>query len=382
MRVLFQGAGAVGIAGEGRFADSHEVAVVSRRGSSAAAAHPVRLSGLGRARRRRGPEAIRRVPVLGWTEIEASGWAVGPWTPTQLRRRHGTKTGRRRQAGVGHRQQAEVGRRLRAGVDLLVLTSRPVDLDEDLVAAIDRIGPRTIAVTSQVAGDREAAAAVFAGTSVVTFLPAFLSERIPASPAAHRRDAGSAEAEGPVGCAPDSECPAACAPDSVRYWAPRGAPAFFVSGPPQVVGRLRRDLGRLVVAVPDAALIDGPALFIPFAAELIARAGSWEEMRGSLGRPATAAAEAMRAVSGVRPPGIRALAGCVLAAAQRLAPFDLGSYASRHFLRHVRQTRDMLHGWQTTAGPGEAPALQSLIDELDRRTAQSVTVVGTPTACG
>ncbi|WP_152346849.1 hypothetical protein [Brevibacterium sp. CFH 10365] len=326
MRILFQGAGAIGIAGAALFTDAHEVAVVSRSaGAQGWAAFPRRVSTIdptGSDQTRGGHSSLsvtrvaatRRVTVTGWPEAAAAG-----------------------------------------GWDLIVLTTRPGDLDPAIASAIRDISPAFIATTSQVDGDLERARAEFPGTEVVVFGPAFLSERLePGAPIDGEREADGRDAAAVREVEPGRE---------VRFWAPAGAPRFLAAGRPSTVRSLARGLGRLVLPVPMDAVLLPPAVFIPFVAELSIRDGNWVALKAHLGRPAKAAGEAVRARLGVPIPVFGPAARVVLDAMERIVPIDVTSYAGRHFARHVGQTRDMLAGWAESAD--SAHALPELIAELD-----------------
>lgn len=281
MRVLFQGAGAIAIAGAAMFGRRHEAVVVSRTVSPGDSALPLQLAALGRGSRaathgaastRRLPGTDRcRVPIIDWPTAATETW------------------------------------------DLIVVSTRPGDLDAKVREAIERLRPPLIALTSQVDGDVERAVAMFPGSEIVVFSPAFLSERT-------------------VG-------------RTVRFWRPPAMPAFLVAGRRETVCRLRRELGSLVIGVPTAAVFDVPAVFIPYAAELSARHGDWAALKSHLRRPTAAASEAVRAVTGLRLPMSPLAARLVLEAIERISPLDMNEYAGRHFGRHEAQTLDMLDGW-------------------------------------
>lgn len=281
MRVLFQGAGAIAIAGAAMFGRRHEAVVVSRTVSPGDSALPLQLAALGRGSRaathgaastRRLPGTDRcRVPIIDWPTAATETW------------------------------------------DLIVVSTRPGDLDAKVREAIERLRPPLIALTSQVDGDVERAVAMFPGSEIVVFSPAFLSERT-------------------VG-------------RTVRFWRPPAMPAFLVAGRCETVCRLRRELGSLVIGVPTAAVFDVPAVFIPYAAELSARHGDWAALKSHLRRPTAAASEAVRAVTGLRLPMSPLAARLILEAIERISPLDMNEYAGRHFGRHEAQTLDMLDGW-------------------------------------
>ncbi|NNV08975.1 hypothetical protein ETC03_22650, partial [Geobacillus sp. MMMUD3] len=168
------------------------------------------------------------------------------------------------------------------------------------------------------------------GAEVVVFGPAFLSERTTSH--------------------------------TVRFWTPLGATAFFVAGPAEPVRRLTRALGSLVLPVPLEALLVPPAVFTPFFAELSIDGGEWDELLTHLRRPSDAAAEAVRAVTGVPVPILPAVARAVLELAERVSPIPMREYAGRHFARHERQTLAMLDG--CIARAPEHAALTEIADGL------------------
>ncbi|WP_231442884.1 hypothetical protein [Brevibacterium zhoupengii] len=331
MKIVFQGAGAIGIAAAALFGQRHETVVVSRSTNAGSetlnspttvrsrdtvpprdtvrprGTVPPRDVAYPRRVRSNGRGAVRRVPVVDWATVSEESW------------------------------------------DLLVLTTRPGDLDESVAASISVLRPSTIAITSQVDGDRDIAASMFPGSEILVFSPALLSERT--------------------------------AERTVRYWQPLGMPVFMASGRREPVRRLRHGLGGgLIVGVPAALVSAPPAVFIPYVAELSVREGSWTDLRTHLRRPAQASAEAVYAVSGVRPPEMPWGAGLVLDALELLVPIDVGEYAGRHFARHEGQTLDMLEGWvrqltrrapgrdaQRNPGRDAGPALRELIQALRLR---------------
>lgn len=309
MRVLFQGAGAIGIAGAALFTDAHDVAVVSRTGGPQPhAVFPRRVSSLHPTAGGAGPKpdgraedriaATRRVTVTDWSQARESG----AW-------------------------------------DLVVLTTRPGELDAAVASAIREIRPRFIAITSQVYGDLCLAEREFPDAEAVIFGPAFLSERVPTGTVTPGRE--------------------------VSLWAPLAAPRFLIAGDRDAVRSLRRGLGRLVQPVPLAAALLPPLTFIPFVAELSIRDGDWERLKDHLRRPSDAAAEAIRARLGLPVPISAHVAHAVLAAVEAVVPIDMTSYAGRHFGRHIGQTVDMLTGWANGMPEGaDSSALRQLIAEL------------------
>src|SRR5699024_10044793 len=113
--------------------------------------------------------------------------------------------------------------------DLVVLSTRPGELDPQGASAIRRIAPRHIAIPSQVEGDLDRARTEFPAAEVVVFAPLFLSERAEAGAAPSGRE--------------------------VRYWAPIGAPRFLLAGRAAAVRRLARGLGRLALPAPTSAVV-------------------------------------------------------------------------------------------------------------------------------
>lgn len=310
MKVVFQGAGAIGIAAAALFGDRHEAVVVSRsegspRGAvlgrdacatpdavptTRGAAYPRRVSSLGQ-------DTVRRVPIVGWGELGSDAW------------------------------------------DLLVLTTRPGDLDDSVAASILSLHPPIIALTSQVDGDRDIAASMFPESEILVFSPALLSERTTGR--------------------------------TVRFWHPPGLPVFMANGRRETVAGLRRRLGGLIVGVPAFTISAPPTVFIPFVAELSVREGNWAALRSHLRRPTQAAAEAVHAVTGVRVPMSVRGARLVLDTLERLVPIDVTEYAGRHFGRHEGQSLDMLDGWIGRAGERAA-----------ERAAERATATGQPPATG
>lgn len=293
MKVVFQGAGAIGIAAAALFGHRHETLVVSRSVDSPTdpvsardavpprgavppsdAAFPRRVTSFGCG-------SVRRVTVVDW-------------------------------AGVSSEP-----------CDLMVLTTRPGDLDDFVAASIVALHPPLIAITSQVDGDRDLAASMFPDSEILVFSPTLLSERTTGR--------------------------------NVRYWHPSGMPVFMVSGRRETVAGLRRALGGLIVGVPAVMISAPPAVFIPYVAELSVREGNWAALKGHLQRPTRAAAAAVHAATGVRLPMSARAARLALDALERLVPIDITEYAGRHFGRHEGQTLDMLDGWTRRAAK-RAPA--------------------------
>lgn len=363
MRVLFQGAGAIGIAGAALFGGRHETVVVSRsRRNGPSAAFPQRVSVLespafGGAEETHASTvaATRRVTVTDWAGIEAAGGfrlrsastsddAIGSADDVRdsATGREVTIAQARRYAQRGTRRSAR-DRRVQDSWDLVVLTTRPGDLDEDVAAAIRAVAPRWVAITSQVDGDLDVARSQFPGTEVVIFGPAFLSERVDASPAI------------PAG-------------REVRYWSPFRAPAFLAAGQKHAVRRLSHELGSLVLPVPLDAVIVPSAVFMPFVAELSVRGGDWEALLDHLDLPSAAAAEAVEAAAGIRVLIVPEAARAVLEAIERISPISLPEYAGRHFARHEGQTLDMIDGWIARAR--DHAALSELAGELRSRVGQ------------
>lgn len=251
--------------------------------------------------------------------------------------------------------------------DLVLLTTRPTDLDSAVIEAVRAIAPRWVLSTSQVAGDLELASSLLSGPGVEVLIagPSFLSERVDDTQA---RTAGR----------------------DVRYWRPSPAPAFLVAGCASPLGagprqRLPRALGSFVLPVPLPVVLELPRVFIPFAAELSVRDGEWAELLGNLDRPTRAAAEAIGGLIATardarpkgqrcRPPLLPGLARVILGALETVSPISMGDYAGRHFGRHRGQTRDMLTGWVHEAeGRGlDAGALRELSAALEGRARSAV----------
>ncbi|GAA1513390.1 hypothetical protein [Brevibacterium permense] len=393
MRVLFQGAGAIGIAAAALFIDAHEVAVVSRTaGPNGRTAFPQRVSTFD-------PTYSGQVGVGHGSCRERSGRAGGSnrgATGGETGGENGGAEGSRASAGNGWAvTRVAATRRVTitdwaaaaadGSWDLIVLTTRPDELDAEVISAIRDISPAFIATTSQVEGDLDRAQAVFPGTQAVIFGPAFLSERLdPGAPAEVVRAEGNRAGEGDGGVRTEGNRAGeadggvlttggldgvvgrrAEPGHEVTFWVPAGAPRFFVAGPSTAVRALVSRLGRLVLPVPMEAVLLPPTVFIPFVAELSIRKGSWAELKSHLDRPAKAATEAVRNRLGVPVPVLGTAAHVVLEALERIVPIDVPNYAGRHFARHVGQTRDMLAGWAESAD--SAHALRELIAALDAR---------------
>ncbi|MGO2861100.1 MAG: hypothetical protein ACTIC1_08090 [Brevibacterium sp.] len=391
MRILFQGAGAISIAGAALFTDRHEVAVATRASlSRPQAAYPRRIGWLdpGQARsagpqRRSGTDRGRRESLAAIPEVATAGGLPkvnGPgtgWTVSDV-------ASTRRVTVTGWdtlldevRRGATTRSRMRVRWDLVVLTTRPGDLDGAVASAINECAPTFIATTSQVEGDLDRTRELFPGAEVVVFGPAFLSERLDAGEDGRSEDRCSEDR-----CSPEElDGAAATTGREVRYWAPAGAPRFLLAGKLGSLGggtdtavrRLSRGLGALVLPVPLAALIRTPAVFIPFVAELSIRDGSWAELKSHLRRPSAAASEAVRAATGLCAPRSTPLSRVIIEAVERIVPLDVTEYAGRHFARHEEQTLAMLEGWarqlagRATSGDRPAtaaPALESLVRAL------------------
>ncbi|MGO2038194.1 MAG: hypothetical protein ACTH2U_17095 [Brevibacterium sp.] len=396
MRILFQGAGAISIAGAALFTDRHEVAVATRASlSRPQAAFPRRIGWLdpGRARSagpqwRSGTDRGRRESLAAIPEVATAGGMAkvnGPgtgWTVSEV-------ASTRRVTVTGWdtlldevRRGATTRPRMRVRWDLVVLTTRPGDLDGAVASAINECAPTFIATTSQVEGDLDRTRELFPGAEVVVFGPAFLSERLDAGEDEHGEDGRSEDGRSEDRrSAEELDGAAATTGREVRYWAPAGAPRFLLAGKLGSLGggtdtavrRLSRGLGSLVLPVPLAALIRTPAVFIPFVAELSIRDGSWAELKSHLRRPSAAASEAVRAATGLCAPRSTPLARVIIEAVERIVPLDVTEYAGRHFARHEGQTLAMLEGWarqlagRATSGDRPAtaaPALESLVRAL------------------
>lgn len=391
MRILFQGAGAISIAGAALFTDRHEVAVATRASlSRPQAAYPRRIGWLdqGQARSagpqwRSGTDRGRRESLAAIPEVATAGGLPkvnGPgtgWTVSEV-------ASTRRVTVTGWdtlldevRRGATTRPRMRVRWDLVVLTTRPGDLDGAVASAINEFAPTFIATTSQVEGDLDRTRELFPGAEVVVFGPAFLSERLDAGEDGHGEDGRSEDRRSTE----ELDGAAATTGREVRYWAPAGAPRFLLAGklgslgggPGAAVRRLSRGLGSLVLPVPLPVLIRTPAVFIPFVAELSIRDGSWAELKSHLRRPSAAASEAVRAATGLCIPRSTPLARVIIEAVERIVPLDVTEYAGRHFARHEGQTLAMLEGWERQlagrAASGDrpataAPALGSLVRVL------------------
>ena len=374
MRILFQGAGAIGIAGAALFGDRHETVVVTRTPlQRPQAVYPLRVGWFddlahddATSTGARDAASTRRVTITDWAGIEDAGgfrlkpggddgFARGsagresggsdgdPDGETTDRRGTGVSIAEARRHGQRGRRRSPRDRRVQDSWDLVVLTTRPVDLDDEVAAAIRAVAPRWVAITSQVDEDLEVARSLFPGAEVVVFGPAFLSERLE-SPAASGTGGPGRE---------------------VRFWTPLGAPVFLVAGPAAPVRRLSRELGSLVLPVPLEALLASPAVFMPFVAELSAEGGDWGELLTHLRLPSAGASEALRAVTGVPVLVLPAVARVVLELADRVSPIPMREYAGRHFARHEGQTLAMLDGWIARAP--EHAALSELADGLRAR---------------
>ena len=351
MRILFQGAGAVGLAGAALLGHRHETVVVTRTLlDRPRAAYPRRVRWLDALSESDTGEpgwsvtevaATRRVTITDWAGIDAAGGfriaAADDDTGASGSPGSGVSVARARAA-------AQHGKRTRRRVpttwDLVVLTTRPGDLDAAVASAFRAVAPRWLAITSQVDGDVDIAKGMFPGAEVVVFSPAFLSERLDAAP----------------GVDPGHE---------VRFWSPFGAPVFLAAGPKHPLRALTRELGPAVVTVPLDVLIASPALFIPYVAQLSAGGGEWDRLLDHLRLPSDAAAEAVRAVTGMPVPVVPAVARMVLETADRISPIPMREYAGRHFARHEGQTLAMLDGWIGAAREHEA--LSALAAELRER---------------
>ncbi|MCD1285364.1 MULTISPECIES: hypothetical protein [unclassified Brevibacterium] len=387
MRILFQGAGAISIASAALFTDRHEVAVATRASiPRPQAAYPRRIGWLdpGQARSagpqwRSGTDRGRRESLASIPEVatadglpKANGPGTG-WTVSDV-------ASTRRVTVTGwdtllddDRHEATTRSRMRVRWDLVVLTTRPGDLDGAVASAINELAPTFIATTSQVEGDLDRTRELFPGAEVVVFGPAFLSERLDPGEDGRSEDRRSEDGRSEdLRSAEGLDGAAATTGREVRYWAPAGAPRFLLAGklgslaggPGAAVRRLSRALGSLVLPVPLPALIRTPAVFIPFVAELSIRDGSWAELKSHLRRPSAAASEAVRAATGLCAPRSTPLARVIIEAVERIVPLDVTEYAGRHFARHKGQTLAMLEGWERQlaerAASGDRPATAAL----------------------
>lgn len=351
MRILFQGAGAIGIAGAALFTQKHEVAVATRTSMPRAqGAYPRRVSHLDSSpsAQQNSQQNSHRQP--GGTGQPGAGKPGAEWSVAGVgaTRRVAITDWSGVQAGSSRSR----GRRQNAW-DLLVLTTRPGDLEPAVASAVRELAPPFLAITSQVDGDLEIARSTFPDAEVLIFSPVFLSERVDSSAAP------AAPATPVLG-------------RQVRYWAPAGLPRFLIAGRRHAVARLSHALGPLVLPVPLAALTTSPALFIPYVAELSVRDGSWNELKAHLSRPTAGAKEAVRAVTGLPLPMSKTVARLVLEALEIIVPIDVTAYAGRHFGRHKKQTLDMLEGWaqrreeQSSALNSQAHALRETLETLRR----------------
>lgn len=350
MKILFQGAGAISVAGAALFTDSHEVVVATRTPTPRpVAAFPRRVSRFDPSRTpsrtpsRSSSQSSHPHPSdhaeppsnagLGWSVNDVAATrrvTITDWSGVlEVSDGNGSQSHDRNKSHDRNLHRRH-GRRSDHGPwDLIVLTTRPGDLDEAVASAIRKVSPPYVAITSQVEGDLDLTRSMFPGTEVVIFGPAFLSERVDSS---------------------ESRAPGR----EVRYWAPAGAPRFLLAGRSSAVSRLSRALGPLVIPVPMAAILVPPAFFIPYVAELSIRGGDWEELKAHLRRPTDAATEAVHAVTGLRVPILQPAAKLILETLEAIVPIDVRAYAPRHFGRHERQTLDMLEAWNTEMRSSEA----------------------------
>lgn len=314
MKVVFQGAGAIGLAAAALFGRRHEAIVVSRSDSSNSDAVQARSAAYPRRVRSFGNRPVDREPVLRQSPVRRE---LVPGTGPVRREPVPGPSGLRCDLPARRVTVVDWAAVSSESWDLVVLTTRPGDLDDGVAASIVALRPGIIAITSQVDGDRSIAASMFPDSEILVFSPALLSERTTGR--------------------------------TVRYWHPPGMPVFMASGRRETVRGLRRRLGGLIVGVPAFVISVPPAVFIPYVAELSAREGNWASLRSHLRRPSRAAAEAVHAVTGVRMPMSERGAGLVLDALERFVPIDVSEYAGRHFGRHEGQTLDMLDGWLSRA---------------------------------
>src|SRR5699024_3661354 len=134
------GRGAIGVAAAALFTDVHEVAVAGRTPvSGSRAAFPRRVGHLD-------PDG----PAPSETHGGSHGWTVTDVAST------------RRVAVTDF-----AGARAAGPWDLVVLSTRPGELDPEVASAIRRIAPRHIAITSQVEGDLDRARTEFPAAEVV-----------------------------------------------------------------------------------------------------------------------------------------------------------------------------------------------------------------------
>ncbi|MCS3779631.1 hypothetical protein [Tsukamurella ocularis] len=224
-------------------------------------------------------------------------------------------------------------------VDLLVLTSAPGELDDEVAAALAASRPRVVGVTSPVIGDAAIAQRVFPGADVATLAPGLLSF------ATSRGTETRAE-----------------------YWVPPLTPAFSavaVEGSSRdLPRRLVREYPAVIGRVPARAVAAVGTLMVPYAAELAVVGGDWPTFLRRLRRPGRAMAEAMRVDVGLpvfAPPAI--VVRAVLRQLCRTAPFDFPKFAGNHFVRHADQSLRILDAWRAMT-PRATPALDSLREDL------------------
>ncbi|MBS4102242.1 hypothetical protein [Tsukamurella paurometabola] len=224
-------------------------------------------------------------------------------------------------------------------VDLLILTSAPGDLDDEVAAALVAARPAAIGVTSPVIGDAAIAQRMFAGAEVATLAPGLLSF------ATSRGTETRAE-----------------------FWVPPLAPPFAavaVEGSARdLPRRLAAEHPKVIGRAPAKTVAAVGAAMVPYAAELAIVGGDWPTFLRRLQRPGRAMAEAMRADVGVpafAPPPL--VARAALRQLCRRVPFDFPKFAGNHFVRHAGQSLRILDSWRAMT-PRATPALDALRADL------------------
>ncbi len=223
-------------------------------------------------------------------------------------------------------------------VDLLILTSAPGELDDEIVAGLVAARPALVGVTSPVIGDAAVAARMFRDAEIVTLAPALLSF------ATSRGTETRAE-----------------------FWVPPLTPAFAavdVEGSPGAARRVAADYPAVIRRTPERMTAAVGAVMVPYAAELAIAGGAWATFLRRLRRPGRAAAEALRIDPRLpvpAPPPL--LVRAALRVAERRVPFDFPKFAGNHFVRHADQSLRILDAWRAMT-PRATPTLDSLRDDL------------------
>lgn len=224
-------------------------------------------------------------------------------------------------------------------VDLLILTSAPGGLDDEVAAALASARPAAVGVTSPVIGDAAVAERMFPGTGIATLAPGLLS---------------FATARGTE--------------TRAEYWVPPLARAFSavaVEGSDRdLPRRLAAEYPRVIGRAPARGVAAVGAAMVPYAAELAIVGGDWPTFLRRLERPGRAMAEAMRVDVGLpafAPPPI--VVRAVLRQLCRTVPFDFPKFAGNHFVRHAGQSLRILDTWRAMT-PRATPDLDSLREDL------------------